>query len=260
MVFEVFHFPYNRADHPADWDLVSSIHEDTDVIQALYLNHLVSDLRFQLTIQYYIMNKNNSLKRTGVTPESATNLFEEVRQRIITLRDCQVILDYAVAELYGVETREVNQAVRNNPDKFPDGYVLEVDKQEFAYLRSKDLIANISPKSRTLPKAFTEKGLYMLATILKSKQAVNVTFAIIETFATVRQLKSELRALHNETDSKTQQTKMQRFGEMLSNIVMPDLETSETESSLEINFLIGKIKHTVKRVKRQNDIDHTEVE
>ncbi|RGK53285.1 hypothetical protein DW939_08310 [Phocaeicola plebeius] len=48
MVFEVFHFPYNRADHPADWDLVSSIHEDTDVIQALYLNHLVSDLRFQL--------------------------------------------------------------------------------------------------------------------------------------------------------------------------------------------------------------------
>lgn len=124
------------------------------------------------------MNKNNSLKRAGVTPRSATNLFEEVRQRIITLRDCQVILDYAVAELYGVETREVNQAVRNNPDKFPDGYVLEVDKQEFAYLRSKDLIANISPKSRTLPKAFTEKGLYMLATILKSKQAVNVTFAI----------------------------------------------------------------------------------
>ena len=171
-----------------------------------------------------------------------------------------MILDYAVAELYGVETREVNQAVRNNPDKFPDGYVLEVDKQEFAYLRSKDLIANISPKSRTLPKAFTEKGLYMLATILKSKQAVNVTFAIIETFATVRQLKSELRDLHNEADGGTQQTKMQRFGEMLSNVVMPDLETSETESSLEINFLIGKIKHTVKRVKRQNGADQIEVE
>ncbi len=100
----------------------------------------------------------------------------------------------------------------------------------------------------------------MLATILKSKQAVNVTFAIIETFATVRQLKSELRDLHNEADGGTQQTKMQRFGEMLSNVVMPDLETSETESSLEINFLIGKIKHTVKRVKRQNGADQTEVE
>ena len=147
-----------------------------------------------------------------------------------------------------------------NDEFYTQFHDIEIGKQEFADLRSKDLIANISPKSRTLPKAFTEKGLYMLATILKSKQAVNVTFAIIETFATVRQLKSELRDLHNEADGGTQQTKMQRFGEMLSNVVMPDLETSETESSLEINFLIGKIKHTVKRVKRQNDIDHTEVE
>ena len=54
--------------------------------------------------------------------------------------------------------------------------------------------------------------------------------------------------------------KIQHFGEMLSNIVMPDLEIAETESTLEINFLIGKIKHTVKRVKKQNDSDHTEIE
>lgn len=123
-------------------------------------------------------------------------------------------------------------------------------------LRSKFSTANPSPKSRVLPKAFTEKGLYMLATILKSSQA---TIAIIETFASVRQLRRELRALHNEPDNKRQQTGMQHFGELLSSIVMPELETSETESSLEINFLIGKIKHTVKRVKRQNGTDHTEV-
>lgn len=100
----------------------------------------------------------------------------------------------------------------------------------------------------------------MLATILKSPQATQTTIAIIETFANVRQLKRELRALHEETDDKKQQSKMQHFGEMLSNIVMPDLETSETESSMEINFLIGKIKHTVRRVKRHNDADYTEVE
>ena len=150
----------------------------------------------------------------------------------------------------GVRTKEVNQAVRNNPEKFPSGYVLELDKQEFTDL----------PKTRVLPKAFTEKGLYMLATILKSPQATQATLAIIETFASVRQLKRELHALHGETDGKSQQSKMQHIGEMLSSIVMPDLETSETESSLELNFLIGKIKHTVKRVKRQNDADHTEVE
>ena len=192
-------------------------------------------------------------------PHDAMNLFKEVQQKILFLRNQEIILDADVAELYGVETREVNQAVRNNPNKFPNGYVFEIDKQELIELRSKFLITNNS-KSRTLPKAFTEKGLYMLATILKSSQATQTTIAIIETFATVRQLKRELRNLHEETNKQQQQSKMQYFGDLLSSIVMPDLETSETESSLEINFLIGKIKHTVKRVRRQNDSDYTETE
>lgn len=208
------------------------------------------------------MNKDDSLNRrtSGTASGGAASLFEQVRQRIISLRDCQVILDSAVAELYGVETKRVNEAVRNNPDKFPEGYMFELTREELAYLRSKISTTNLSPKSRVLPKAFTEKGLYMLATILKSRQAVNATFAIIETFATVRQLKRDLRSLHTETDRQVQQSKMQRFGEMLSGIVMPDLETAETESSMEINFLIGKIKHTVRRVKRPDSEDRTEVE
>lgn len=78
----------------------------------------------------------------------------------------------------------------------------------------------------------------MLATILKGERARNVTFTIIETFFTVRSLKRELLALHNEPDKEKQKAKMQHFGEVLSDIVMPDLQTSETESSLEINFLI----------------------
>lgn len=206
------------------------------------------------------MKKEKSLnKTTGSTPADSAILFEQVRQKIIMLRDNQVILDYAVAELYGVETMRINEAVKNNPDKFPDGYIITLTKEE------KEKVIEIfdNPKlkfSPVMPKAFTEKGLYMLATILKSKQAINATFAIIETFATVRQLKRELRSLHGSMNQEMQQSKMQRFGEMLSNIVMPDLETSETESSLEINFLIGKIKHTVKRVKKQNSEDHTEVD
>ncbi|MDN0065612.1 ORF6N domain-containing protein [Bacteroides gallinaceum] len=207
------------------------------------------------------MDKNNGLsERAERIPQRTVNLFEQVRQKIILIRDCQVILDVDVAELYGVETKRVNEAVRNNPDKFPQGYVFQLSDEEMEYLRSKNSTANLSPKTRVLPKAFTEKGLYMLATILKSPQATQATLAIIETFASVRQLKRELHALHGETDGKSQQSKMQHIGEMLSSIVMPDLETSETESSLELNFLIGKIKHTVKRVKRQNDADHTEVE
>lgn len=207
------------------------------------------------------MDKSKSLSKKETTAVgNAINLFEQVRQKIIPLRGDQVILDADVAELYGMETKRINEAVRNNPDKFPEDYMFQLTNEEVSSLRSKFSTANISPKSRALPKAFTEKGLYMLATILKSPRAVNATFAIIETFATVRKLKYELSALHKETDKDKQQSGIQRFGEMLSNIVMPELETSETESSLEINFLLGKIKHTVKRTRRLNDADHTEVE
>lgn len=57
--------------------------------------------------------------------------FSDVRDKVVRLRDQDVLLDFSVAELYGVETRIVNQAVKNNPDKFPDGYVFEISKQEF---------------------------------------------------------------------------------------------------------------------------------
>ena len=180
-------------------------------------------------------------------------LYSQVEKKIVSIRGLPVIVDADVAALYGVETKRVNEAIRNNPDKFPEDYMFELTAEELQDLRSKISTANISSKSRSLPKAFTEKGLYMLATILKSKRATKVTFAIIETFAKVRNLKRELVNLHKEPDKQKQNDKMQSFGEVLSDIVMPDLETSETESTLELNFLIGKIKHTVKRVKKKND-------
>ena len=173
-----------------------------------------------------------------------------VQSRIINVRDIPVIVDADVAEIYGVETKRINEAVRNNRDKFPEDYMFVLSLDELADLRSKISTTKISTKSRVLPKAFTEKGLYMLATILKSKQATAATFAIIETFAKVRYLKRELKELHQETDKRKQMGRMQNFGEVLSDIIMPDLETVETESSLELNFFIGKIKHTVRRIKK----------
>ena len=173
-----------------------------------------------------------------------------VQSRIIIVRDMPVIVDADVAEIYGVETKRINEAVRNNPDRFPEGYMFVLSSDEFTDLRSKISTTKISTKSRALPKAFTEKGLYMLATILKSKQATAATFAIIETFAKVHYLKRELKELHQEADKRKQMSKMQNFGEVLSDIIMPDLETVETESSLELNFFIGKIKHTVRRIKK----------
>lgn len=177
-------------------------------------------------------------------------LYSEVHGKLLDIREQIVMADADVADLYGVETKRINEAVRNNTNKFPSDYMFVLTKEELQDLRTKISSTKISPKSRTMPKVFTEKGLYMLATILKSKRATEVTFAIIETFAKVRELKRELVDLHKETDKRKQTSKMQHFGEVLSDIVMPELETSETESTLELNFIIGKIKHTVKRVKK----------
>ena len=89
-----------------------------------------------------------------------------VRDKIITIQNKNVLLDSDVAWLYGVDTMRVNEAVKNNPGKFPEGYVVELNKKEKA-----EVIENFdNPKikfSPALPKAFTEKGLYMLATIFQ---------------------------------------------------------------------------------------------
>ena len=181
-------------------------------------------------------------------------LIKEVNDSIVVIRETPVISDADVAFLYGIETRRVNEAVKNNPEKFPADYMFAITQKEKDDLRSKISTTRVSSKSRAQTKVFTEKGLYMLATVLKSSRAIDVTFAIIETFAKVRTLKRELKELHKETDKERQNAKMQHFGELLSDIVMPDLETSETESTLELNFLIGKIKHTVKRVKKNTNV------
>jgi len=119
-------------------------------------------------------------KRKNMAKKSNIIRFEDVRDKIVTIRGQKVILDFAVAELYGVETKRINEAVKNNPRKFPKGWVFELSKEETADLRSRISTTNIadgqeltdlrskdsttklpSPKSRTMPKAFTERGIYI---------------------------------------------------------------------------------------------------
>jgi hypothetical protein len=177
------------------------------------------------------------------------NLIQSaVEQKIIAIRESQVILDFEVAQLYGVETKHVNQAVKNNPDKFPDGYVLTLNELEWSnYLRSKFLTANSLSKSRVLPKAFTEKGLYMLATILRSPEATATTIAIIETFTKIRNLNNVISSL-GETKNQTEQKNMLQQASALMNELMGDsLQTKDTETTFELNLALLKLKHTVKR-------------
>lgn len=93
---------------------------------------------------------------------------KSVKDKIVRLRGQDVILDFAVAEIYGVETKEINQAVRNNPKKFPYGYILQLDvdeKQEV--VKNFDRLDKLKYSS-VLPKAFTEKGRKIKGDVPKS--------------------------------------------------------------------------------------------
>ncbi|MCL2627927.1 MAG: ORF6N domain-containing protein [Oscillospiraceae bacterium] len=175
--------------------------------------------------------------------------FEEVEKRVITIREQQVLLDMDVAELYGVETKRVNEAVANNPDKFPEGYIISLSLKEWNNLKSKISTSSWGGKNKP-PKAFTEKGLYMLATILKSSTATQTTIAIVETFTKIRELSRTISQLPNIQEEAEQKSLMQRSGEILAEVLDNNaLEISGDETTIELNLAIMKIKHTVKRGK-----------
>jgi hypothetical protein len=169
---------------------------------------------------------------------------DDVQGKFIFVRGEQVLLDRDVAELYGVETRRVNEAVRNNPEKFPNGYLIsltESEKEEVVENFDHLKVLKFSP---VLPAAFTERGLYMLATILKSKRAVKTTIAIIDTFAMVRRMANTMEALQNAEDGEDRQKKLlQKSGELMGEIIGQNLSTKAVETEIELNFALVKIKH-----------------
>lgn len=172
--------------------------------------------------------------------------FENLNELVIQIRGVSVLLDADVAAIYGVETKRINEAVKNNPEKFPDGYILEIDKSEWELLKSK-FSTSIKGGKVKLPSAFTEKGLYMLATILKSSQATQATLSIIETFSKIRELSRSIKELSTIQDKAEQKSLMRKSGELIAEIFDEDLQTSDTETSIELNFAVLKFKHTIKK-------------
>ena len=107
-----------------------------------------------------------------------------IENLICEIRGVQVMLDSNIAKLYQVETKRINEAVKNNPDKFRERFIFRITEEEYNSLRSK--ISTSKGGSRKGHTVFTEQGLYMLATILKSKVATNVSIAIMDTFVKMR--------------------------------------------------------------------------
>jgi ORF6N domain len=183
--------------------------------------------------------------------------YKDVENKILNIRNMKVILDSDVAELYKVETKKVNQAVNRNEDKFPDGYVIELTPKEKAEVVTNCDHLKTLKFSKASPKAFTEKGLYMLATILKSPTATQTTLLIIDTFAKARELGRMISKINElPENSPKQKTLMARTGDLITDLIIPEdeLDIIGTETTVEMNFAIFKMKKTVKKAK-QNVFD-----
>lgn len=125
--------------------------------------------------------------------------IERIASRIYLIRGEKVMLDSDLAKLYGVETRILVQAIKRNIDRFPPDFMFQLSEKEHQNLRSQIVISNWGGR-RYPPYAFTEHGVAMLSSVLKSKKAVHVSIAIVRTFVQMRNLLATHAALARKVE------------------------------------------------------------
>jgi uncharacterized protein YjcR len=113
---------------------------------------------------------------------------EVIVTKIIFLRGEKVLLDRDLAELYGVETKQLKRAVRRNLPRFPSDFMFELTREEYNSLRSQFGTLNRGAHSKYLPFAFTEQGVAMLSSVLNSDRAIEVNIAIMRAFVQLRKM------------------------------------------------------------------------
>jgi len=151
-----------------------------------------------------------------VGKEESTNLQEGIiASRIFVIRGERVILDVHLAELYGVETRALKQAVRRNQERFPGDFLFELTETEIEKVVSHFVIPSKSHLGGAAPFAFTENGVAMLSSVLRSRQAIEMNIAIMRTFTLIRKaifqhgdLQKEIEAVKKRLTDHDEQFKV----------------------------------------------------
>jgi hypothetical protein len=123
-----------------------------------------------------------------------------IQKKIYEVRGHKVMLDFHLAELYSVETRALKQAVKRNPDRFPSDFMFILTDKELDLLVSQNVIPSKSYFGGALPYAFTEHGITMLSSVLKSKTAVNINIAIVRSFILLKQSHSDFKLLKEQIE------------------------------------------------------------
>jgi hypothetical protein len=134
---------------------------------------------------------------------------ERIEGSILLIRDQKVLMDYQLAEMYGVSTGRLNEQVNRNRSRFPADFMYELTAEESAHLKSQFAISSLHGGRRSPPKAFTEQGVAMLSSVLRSPRAVQVNIAIMRAFVRLREmllsnkeLARKLAALESKYDAQ----------------------------------------------------------
>lgn len=128
-------------------------------------------------------------------------VVEQIKRKILQIREQKVMLSTHLAELYGVETRALNQAVKRNIGRFPKDFMFQLTDSEAEQLVSQNVIPHMKYFGGSLPYVFTEQGVAMLSSVLNSEQAVRVNIAIMRAFVSLR----EMLSTHKELAHKLEQ-------------------------------------------------------
>jgi hypothetical protein len=129
--------------------------------------------------------------------------IENIATLIYHIRGQRVMLDRDLAELYAVETKALKQAVRRNIERFPEDFMFELTRQEFNNLRSQ-IVTSSWGGARYLPMAFTEQGIAMLSSVLRSDRAIQVNIQIMRTFTQMRRMLAENEELREKIEALEQ--------------------------------------------------------
>lgn len=169
---------------------------------------------------------------------TAAPLQPLIQSRILALRERRVMLDADLAQLYGVETRALVQAVKRNLGRFPEDFMFQLSADEFEVLRSQTVISNAGRGGRrTAPYAFTEQGVAMLSSVLGSPRAIAVNIEIMRTFVRVRALaathadlatrlaeledKTEALAMQHDTFSRNTRAQLKQVFDAIRDLMAP---------------------------------------
>ncbi len=173
--------------------------------------------------------------------------MSSIQQKIYHIRNIEVMLDSDLAELYGVETKYINQAVSRNTQRFPNDFIFELFQDEWNNLKSQNVTSSWGGR-RTIPKAFSEQGVYMLATVLKSQRAVDVTITIMRTFTKIRHyaleygdLVKQMQGLREEVVGNKEWTK-ERLSAVADAVIM-------------IEDSLGALEETVMDIKSASEVE-----